>query len=320
MSFTVDGNFPEVDDALGRVKETIRESKDIPDGKKRRLLALWDGPPNGVQWTIQVAPPGAGEVLGLDGATNAATKTILVSRPIAAPQLFDENARKRLRAVLFHELVHATGEGELDCEVLENIVFKNKGATPPGPEDTGTVVGGKLSSGGHGFSPPTPTLPPGAAGPAGPPPDPWAEVVGDHYIWDPRTGRVWKKGPNGTKIEPPVFSGGRWKRLEATRLTDGNYRIGSAQFDPVRLQLFASASGNRRVDHPASPHFRVGLFLSINEYEAGMLHDRAPARAQRMPLPLLQGASFRQTVRLAARKRRAPATKPMRKRGKRPSA
>jgi hypothetical protein len=37
-----------------------------------------------------------------------------------------------LTAVLFHELTHVAGGGELDAEVFENLLFrKDEGATPP---------------------------------------------------------------------------------------------------------------------------------------------------------------------------------------------
>lgn len=45
---------------------------------------------------------------------------------------WEKTGKPRLTAVVFHELVHVAGGGELDAEVFENLLFRmDEGAAPP---------------------------------------------------------------------------------------------------------------------------------------------------------------------------------------------
>lgn len=312
MTITVPGREAPIEDSLARLKDKIRRSRGIPDEKKQKLLRLWDGPD---AWAVRPIPDALAG--GLDGATIKYPGTgglVLVRDAIVRrASIDDRQAKKRLDAVLFHELVHATGEGELDCEVLENLVFGGHGATPPDASDTGFVTpDGKLGGGPHGFSPPPPP-PAGGMGPPSPPPDPWAEVHGDHFIWDPRTGKVWKKDRHGRKIKPPVIDGSdkRWRRPQASKRPDGQYMIGTLLFDPIRLRMTMATGKHKGADAPVTPHFVVSSFLALNAYEARAMSSE-PTRfgRERLPLPVVANADETPLGKPPARKGPPPRSAP----------
>lgn len=106
---------------------------DIPDEKKRMLLKLWDGPD---PWMVEPIPDASAAFAGgLDAVTirnpgHPGGRVGVRDELVHGASINDRQAKERLDAVIFHELFDATGEGELDCEVLENLVFARHGATP----------------------------------------------------------------------------------------------------------------------------------------------------------------------------------------------
>lgn len=297
MSLNVVGGDTAIESALDDLRDLIETSDKIPAAKKSKLLDLWDDSDGSVQWNIEVVPGAVTTLTGVEGGTSppgpsGGPGTIFISNAVALPaNLLSESARQRLRAVLLHELVHATGEKELDAEVFEHLLFGGRGATPPGPEDTGVVVDGKLVTGPKGF---TELPPPPVVGPPKPLPDPDEPVKGDHFIWDPETGRVWRKGPDGKPEGPPVIDPtagdpGGWRRRRAELQPNGDYFINGLRFDPVRLRLTEVAgAGTDEREVPVSPHFLGALFFAVNEYERLLMEERGGRlELDRLPLPLL---------------------------------
>lgn len=246
--------------SLFELRAEIENSPHIPPAKRDELRRLWAEPPRWRINEVALEP-------GLVGRTLHQRHVIEIDRDlIDATQTGSATARTqardRLRAVVFHELVHATGEKELDAEVLENLVFAGRGATPPGPEDIGVVAHGKLAAGPLGF-----TQPPGIE-------DKARETVhGDHFVWHPGLGVVWRRGPGGQPTGSPVLQGGDWKRSQL-RAVGNHYRFGVYTFDPIALRILAPDPGGALRIVPTSPHFLVALFTAIDHAEHALPDPR----------------------------------------------
>lgn len=87
------------------------------------------------------------------------------------------SGQQRLNSVFFHELIHACGGDELDAEGLENHCFHGAGATPPTPDDFRLFRLGPNRQG-------------------------W--VAGRFLLWNPRTGQLFVKGPDGVTPVAPL--------------------------------------------------------------------------------------------------------------------
>jgi hypothetical protein len=248
----------EVEDALQKVLKKIKGTKDppLPKEKKTELLKIFDKDKKPM-WTIKL-----GETFEQEGLTNHSDHTISLNAILIFKSLAkNKKEQERLQAVLFHEFVHATGEGELDAEVLENLLYDGCGATIPCIKDTGTIYGGNVTPG--AFWPPY--LPPSAK----PPASDLGEVHDKHYIWDPITGKVWRKR-NGKKGE--LVKVGPWTRPKGEKLINGHYYFNGFVFDPVKLRItkYDPIEGHSW-EVPASPHFLVELFSNIDRYEQSLI-------------------------------------------------
>lgn len=184
MPITVNGtaqNRKLLEGVLDDIGRLIDETDKLPDEKKDAIRDVLDDP----GWSIAVDLPFGGR---LNGSTYKARKRIRVSLNTFAGGI------NRFRAVVFHELVHASCEGEFDAEVFECILFPPSnnlpgGGTWPGGDDLDPFDNGTAPHDG-GFR------------------------ESDHFIWDPATGRVWRKNPDGSRgpivwDDPDVWD--RWK-------------------------------------------------------------------------------------------------------------
>lgn len=166
---------------LAEIRALIQATDKMPDAKKTEMIAVLDDP----AWSIAADLPFGGR---LNGVTFKGSKRIRVSLNTFAGGI------NRFRAVIFHELVHASCEGEFDAEVFECIMF-----------------------------PPSKNLPGGGTWPFGDDLDPFENDTSpsaggfrasDHFIWDPGTGRVWRKKPDGSRgpivwDDPDIWD--KWK-------------------------------------------------------------------------------------------------------------
>lgn len=170
--------------ALNDVRRLIAASDALPAAKKRALNGVLDDP----QWTIRADLPFGGR---LNGVTFKSRKLMRVSLNTFAGGI------NRFRAVIFHELVHASCEGEFDAEVFECLLF-----------------------------PPSNNLPGGGTWPRGDDLDPFENGTSargdglresDHFIWDPATGRVWRRNPDGSRGPIAWDDPDIWDRWKTTR-------------------------------------------------------------------------------------------------------
>lgn len=187
MAITINGSAQDrrlVKKALDDVRKIIDTSDKIPQEKKDRIKAIMDD----ANWHIAVDLPFGGS---LNGSTSRYRKRIRLSLNTFSGGI------NRFRAVIFHELVHATGEGEFDAEVFENLVFPPSKDLPRGgtwpngddvepfDEDTSPIAGGLRES--------------------------------DHFIWNPTTGQVWKRNHDGSR-GPIVWEDPRiWDKWKTVR-------------------------------------------------------------------------------------------------------
>lgn len=174
---------------LAEIKKLIQATDKMPDAKKTKMIAVLDDP----AWSIAADLPFGGK---LNGATYKRSKRIRVSLNTFAGGI------NRFRAVIFHELVHASCEGEFDAEVFECIMF-----------------------------PPSKNLPGGGTWPFGDDLDPFENETGpgpdgfratDHFVWDPATGRVWRRKPDGSRgpivwDDPDIWD--KWKTTRRMAMT-----------------------------------------------------------------------------------------------------
>ncbi|MBW7886097.1 MAG: hypothetical protein H3C34_26410, partial [Caldilineaceae bacterium] len=94
----------------------------------------------------------------------------------------------RLCAVLFHELIHATGQGEFDAEVFENLIY------PPSVAASGNNEGGTWPYNDcEDFCTDTTLRADGLRETA-------------HFIWNPTTGEVWRRKADGSKDGNPLWT------------------------------------------------------------------------------------------------------------------
>lgn len=175
MPITVLGSDQDIrliENELRNIRELINASDKLPESKKNAILEVLDS----AEWSITADLPFGGP---LNGLTNKRAKKIRVSLNSFARGI------ERFRTVLFHELVHASCEGEFDAEVFECWLFPPV-RRPEQPDD----------------------LPWGGTWPTPDDREPFTESTkprGDglreteHFIWDPATGKVWKRNPDGSK-------------------------------------------------------------------------------------------------------------------------
>lgn len=226
--------------ALAAVRARIVANQaQLPPDKYQMLLDLLD-PTKPPQWTIYIVAGLARGVTPLDGETLHTARAPYPARSIL---LRPQPMLGRREAVLLHELVHATGEGEIDAEVIEHLVYPES-ATAPEIEDTGTVPGpggpgksgdfGREFDGVSGF--PAPTTP--------------GAIPDKHYEWDPNTGEVWETEPDPQqpgkrtrkRLVIPLPGGSPWTRPPQQPQQNGSVVIGSYIFLPHKLALHQKTS------------------------------------------------------------------------------
>ncbi|MBI4661661.1 MAG: hypothetical protein HY735_22790 [Verrucomicrobia bacterium] len=111
----------------------------------------------------------------LNGYTYPADQAVHI-----CPTTFGENPG-RVCAVLFHELIHATGEGEFDAEAFENLFY------PPSTAAAGGNAGGTWPYNDCAdFCRDTRLRGDGLR-------------ETDNFVWDPSTGEVWRRNADGSK-------------------------------------------------------------------------------------------------------------------------
>lgn len=191
MPITVNGTPQDrrlLEGVIRELRDLIDTTDKLPDEKKDAIRRVLDDP----AWSIAVDLPFGGK---LNGLTAKATKRIRVSLNTFSGGI------NRFRATVFHELVHASCEGEFDAEVFECLVFPPsddlpRGGTWPRGDDLDPFENGTSPSG-AGFR------------------------ESEHFIWDPATGRVWRKNPDGTRgrlvwEDPDIWD--KWKTVRRMAL------------------------------------------------------------------------------------------------------
>jgi len=175
------GELAKLNSCIKDILAKIFENRDkLPKEKIKKLSEL-------IFSDAEVFYGGAHCRRGLAGYTYPATKKIHI-----CPRSFGEEPG-RLCSILFHELVHATGEGEFDAEVIENIVY------PPAKNDSGNNISGTWPyKDCSDFCRDTRVRSS----------DGLRET--DHFIWNPTTGEVWHRKSDGSKGDH-VFARDKWK-------------------------------------------------------------------------------------------------------------
>ena len=177
----------QIQDCLKGIKKRLEAGAPaglIPESKRKKLLGR-------IKNTAVIHCGGRHCAANVAGYTDrAGSPNVHICR-----QTFGMKA-KRLCAVILHELVHSCGSYELDCEIIENIIFP--------PDEGGAGKGGGTWPAGNDcrqFCLRTRRRTDGLR-------------ESDLYIWDPVTGKVWERTSDGNKgpqiwTDPAVLA--KWR-------------------------------------------------------------------------------------------------------------